>query len=453
MNRVAASSAVVRQAVISTLVMLAAIGLIAVVARVVIARQQQAAMIATIDTDIAGLADGMSRGGPAEVSSRIADRIAVKTGDGAQYRFADARGKRLAGNLDVATPLDPARSESGTIRTPLGPALGRATRLKGGYTLTVARLLRPGEAAIGRLMTLFALAAIPAALGSILAGALSARRFGIRVAALNQVFQRFEAGDLAARAAPGRREDELGRLSAFIDHHLGRTERLIAAQRQISENIAHELRTPLGHLDGRLIQMTWRNQDAALDEELHAARTDIRSIVKLFDTLLDLALAEAADSERAATAIFDLSERLVDLVELYGPSAEEAGLEFTATIAPAVTMRGEPMAMTRAVANMLDNAFKFAPAGSHVRLTVTAGPRIVVEDDGPGIAPDLRERVFDRFRGSRVARDSTRDSTLAQGHGLGLALVKVIALRHGLVPRFEDAAPGARFILEPAANS
>lgn len=441
MRRIGWSSAVVRQAVTSTLLMLAAIALIAFGARIVTERQQRSAMIATIDTDIAGLIDGMARGGPAEVADRIADRIAFTGRDGAQYRLANAQGARIVGNLPDGVALDPLRSQSGVVATPFGPALARATRLHGGYTLTVARSLRPDRAAVDRLMTLFALASIPAALSSILAGAWSARRFGRELAGLNHVFRRFEAGDQSVRAGLNR-SDELGRLSTYIDSHLARIGSLMSTQRQISENIAHELRTPLGHLDGRLLTMMSRNKDPAVEEDLHAARADIRSIVSLFDTLLDLAMAEAGDGDGANAAMFDLSEQMVGLVELYGPSAEEAGLEFTARITPAVTMRGEPMAMTRAVANLLDNAFKFTGAGSHVRLTVTQGPRIVVEDDGPGIATHLRDSVFERFRGSRAS---------GQGHGLGLALVKVIAIRHGLVPRFEDALPGARFVLAPAA--
>ena len=100
------------------------------------------------------------------------------------------------------------------------------------------------------------------------------------------------------------------------------------------------------------------------------------------------------------------------------------------------------MQMARLIANLLDNAFKYAPAGSRVRLTIGAGPRIVVEDNGPGVAPADRERIFQRF---------IRSAASGNGHGLGLALVKVIAARHGLAARVEDAAPGARFIIEPVA--
>ena len=442
MIRAYRSSIVVRQALVSTIMMLAAIALIALAARIAIERQQRAALLALIDTDIAGLTDGMMTGGPAEVARRIGERIQFDTPADAGYRLTDARGVRLAGNLEGPVLLAAERSQAGEIATRAGPALARATRLRDGHALVVARSLGPSRALVARLMALFGIAAIPAAMVSLIVGALLARRFGRGVVALNDTFGRFQAGEHAARTRLPEGPDEVATLARHVDGHLARTARLIEAQREISDNIAHELRTPLGHLDTRLLHALARTTDGTVEEELHRARDDIRAIVSLFDALLDLALAEGGAATGGGTT-FDLSERIADLTELYLASAEEAGLAFTTRIAPAVTMRGEAMAMTRAVANLLDNAFKFAPAGSHVRLTVTTGPRIVVEDDGPGVPPDERAVMFERLRGSRAA---------GKGHGLGLALVRVIAARHGLVARFEDADPGARFILEPGAD-
>ncbi len=437
------SSIVIRQAVASTLVMLVAIALLALAARITVMREQRRALLATIDTDIAGLADGMIAGGAAEVARRIADRTAFLGSAQASYRLADARGKRVAGDLDDRVALDATRSQNGDIATPQGRALGRATRLRDGYTLVVARSLAPAEAVVGRLTRLFVLGAIPAAIVSLAAGALVARRFGARVAVLNHVFGRFAGGDRAARSALAGDPDELGMLAGHVDAHLARTEKLIEAQREISDNIAHELRTPLGHLDTRLLRALETSDAEVVRNELHDARDDIRAIVSLFDALLDIALAESGGSASGEATSFDLSERIAELADLYAASAEEAGLAFSSRIAPSVTMRGEPMAMTRLVANLLDNAFKFTGPGNHVRLTLRPGPRIEVEDDGPGIDAADRDRMFQRFQGSRAA---------GKGHGLGLALVRVIAARHGLGTRFEDAAPGCRFIIAPEGS-
>lgn len=434
-------SIVVRQALVSTFVMLVALALIALSTGAVVERQQRTELLAAIDTDIAGLADGMAAGGPSEVARRIKDRLAFASSADAHYRLSDGRGMEVTGNLGGQPALDAAHSRSGDITTSNGLALARATRLRGGYTLIVARSLAPVKAMTDRLTRLFLLASFPAAALSLVAGGLLARDFGARVSAINATFGRFEGGERSARTGLAGRADELDILTNHVDRHLARTEMLIEAQRDISDNIAHELRTPLGHLDSRLLRALEVSTDPAVTNELLVARADIRAIVSLFDALLDLALAEAGDGSEISATMFDLSERIGDLCELFTGSAEEAGLDFTARVAPAVMMRGEPMAMTRAVANLLDNAFKFAPAGSRIRLTVMPGPRIVVEDDGPGVAPGDRDRMFQRFRGSREA---------GGGHGLGLALVRVIAARHGLVSTFEDAQPGARFILTPA---
>ena len=432
------SSIVIRQALVSTATMLAAITLIALAARVAVERQQRAASLALIDTDIAGLTDGMMAGGVAEVARRIAERTQLTIMTAAHYRLIDARGAGVAGDLAAPVSLDPRRSQVGEIGTTAEPLLARVTRLRGGYNLVVARSLRPAHALVDQLMWLFAFAAIPAAGVSLAVGAMLAHQFGRGVARLNHTFGRFQAGDHAARTALSDGPDELATLAGHVDLHLAQTARLIETQRDISENIAHELRTPLGHLDTRLLRALGLTRDETVANELHRARDAIRSIVSLFETLLDLALSEGRglDSQRGVT--FDLSERIADLAELYVASADEAGLRFTTRITPAVTMRGEAMAMTRAVANLLDNAFKASPPGSHVSIVLTEGPRIVVEDDGPGIAMADRADIFERLRGARP---------FGTGNGLGLALVRVIAARHGLIARFEDADPGARFIL------
>jgi signal transduction histidine kinase len=117
-------------------------------------------------------------------------------------------------------------------------------------------------------------------------------------------------------------------------------------------------------------------------------------------------------------------------------------LTLDAVIAPDVMLQGEAMQLTRLISNLLDNASKYVPQGGTVSLKVEAGPRLIVADNGPGLDPTLRPRLFERFR--RGAVHSQRG-----GHGLGLALARAIAERHNLSIRAEDNEPGARFIVEP----
>ena len=436
------ASIAVRQTLISTTIVLCAVLGFAVVAIGTTAASMRADLLRTIDTDIVGLADVMAGGGITDLRLRIDDRLALAPSGGpaALYRLTDQVGTRLAGNLGPIPPLDAARSAVGEASTPEGLALLRATRLRGGLVLVVGRSLAPLTALIAHLEWILALSALATLAAALTVGLFAAGRLGTRVARLNDAFDRFDAGDFAARAAPRRGGDELAQLGQHVDAHLDRIEQLFRAQRQISDDIAHELRTPLVHLDTRLLDALERNHDPAVAASLDRARADVRSVVSLFDALLDIAMTESAGGGMTAGTRIDLSDVASDLAELYAPSAEEAGIDFVRRIAPGVEMRGEAMQITRLIANLLDNAFKYSPSGSRVRLTVATGPRLVVEDNGPGVALADREAIFERFR---------RSTATGNGHGLGLALVRVIAVRHGLTARVEDAAPGARFIVEP----
>ena len=438
------SSLAIRQAAISTLVVLVAILGFGMLALVSVRHAARADLLNTIDTDIAGLVDGMVQGGSAEVERRIADRTSfLPTMNAAPYyRLTDSRGYRLAGNMAVGPSIDPTRSDTTEITIGSDIILSRATLLRGGLTLMVGRSLGPiyrVERQLG--WTLAAAASVVTAL-SLAIGLIVARRLMARIGAMNSAFASFGEGIRAPRLRAPAHGDEIDVLAGQVDLHLDRIERLLVAQRDITDNIAHELRTPLAHLDTRLLAALDHNRDEQVARTLDAARADIRSVVSLFDALLDIAMADPPGTE-ASRATIDLSELAADIGELYAASAEEAGLAFTTRIAPAVTMRGEAMQMTRLIANLLDNAFKYVPAGSRVLLSVAAGPVIVVEDNGLGIPEADRETVFERFR---------RSAILGEGHGLGLALVRVIAARHGLAARVEDAAPGARFVIAPGVR-
>lgn len=423
--------------------MLVAILAFAGLTLVTVAGGARADLTRTIDTDIAGLADIMVQGGPAELRKRIEDRTSLDGGPGerAFYGLFDAAGRKLTGNLPPLPGAD-SSATSQLREAALGdgePILLRSTRMRGNLVLTVGRSRAAMLATLAHLRADFAwLAAVTTALTLAIA-LFAARRHSRRLVQINAMFERFsrdgEAGPGAHRAGG----DEIDQLVRHVDAYLQRIKRLLTAQREISDNIAHELRTPLVHLDGQLLCAL----DMTLDEDvvsvLHAARADIRSIVALFDALLDIAIVEAPiEAERAP--LVDVSEMVARLGELYAASAEEAGLDFSMRIALGVTMPGDEMQLSRMIANLLDNALKHAPMGSTIRLILTDGPRFVVQDDGPGIAPDLQEAVFGRFRRANNERS---------GHGLGLALVAVIAARHRMRARVEDADPGARFVIEP----
>lgn len=435
-----ASSIAVRQAIVSTIVVLLAVLGFAIAALVGAERDARADLARTIDTDIAGLTDIMVQGGAQELQRRIADRTEVQSSAGPEafYRLTDASGARAAGNLSGAPRSDAATSAIAEVDNPAdGHLLVRTTRLRGGLTLAVGRSLAPLEASIAGLRWRFAWLALIAAAWSMIVGSLAARQLSRRLSRINRTFLDFDNGTRQMPAKPRRVPDEIDRLSGHVDDHLARIERLLHAQREITDNIAHELRTPLVHLDGRLLRALDLTTDGEVDAVLRQARSDIRSIVALFDALLDIAMADG-DTNGEGTALIDLSDLVSSIADLYAASAEEAGLDFSTRIAPGISFRGEAMQLTRLIANLLDNAFKYVPSGARVRLMLAQGPTIVVEDNGPGVADALRRTIFQRFH---------RAAGSESGHGLGLALVSVIAARHGLIARVEDAAPGARFIV------
>jgi signal transduction histidine kinase len=222
---------------------------------------------------------------------------------------------------------------------------------------------------------------------------------------------------------------------------LDQLERLVEAQRAVSDQTAHEIRTPLMHLDTRILKAMEGTQDEALLRTLEQSRGEIRGVVRLLDSLLDIASTQAMRGDLRGLADVDLSDIAESLADLYGASAEELGIGFHARIASGVHFRADPMQITRLMSNLLDNAFKYVPSGGSVTLQLAPGPHIIVQDDGPGIPCADRERVFDRY----VRLDGARGG----GHGLGLSLARAIAERHALSLHVENAAPGARFVVQP----
>jgi signal transduction histidine kinase len=409
----------------------------------IVADDGRAMLAREVDTDLAGLADIYVSGGDAELRARIADRLAVEREDGEQgwYLLADAQGRRIAGNLDRWPKLSSRISEARFVLLPDGQRMfARATQLGPRAQLLVGRSNMRGQALLARLAAAFAGAGALIALLSLTAGHFAARRLRARVEAVNATFAAVRAGRIAARASGAGRSDELAELAANTNAMLDQVERLIEAQRAVSDQTAHEIRTPLMHLDTRILKAMAETQDNILLRTLDQSRGEIRGVVRLLDSLLDIAGTQALRGDLRGLAEVDLSDIAETLADLYGASAEELGIGFHARIAPGVLLRADPMQMMRLMSNLLDNAFKYVPSGGSVALILSPGPRIVVQDDGPGIPADDRARIFERYVRLDVGSGG--------GHGLGLALARAIAQRHDLSLHVEDAGPGARFVVQ-----
>jgi signal transduction histidine kinase len=410
----------------------------------IVADDGRAMLAREVDTDLAGLADIYLSSDEGELKARIADRLAMNREDGERswYLLTDPMGRRLAGNLDRWPIIASEVSEARFVTLPDGDRMfARATQLGTGARLLVGRSSYRGEALLTRLATAFAVAGAGIALLSLVAGHFAARRLRARVEVVNATFAAVRAGRIAARTPGAGDHDELAELAANTNSMLDQVERLMEAQRTVSDQTAHEIRTPLMHLDTRILKAMESTSDEALLRTLEQSRAEIRGVVRLLDSLLDIAGTQAMRGDLRGLAEVDLSDIAESLADLYGASAEELGIGFHARIAPGVRGRADSMEMTRLMSNLLDNAFKYVPCGGSVVLEMAHGPRIVVQDDGPGIPLADRERVFERY----VRLDGARGG----GHGLGLSLARAIAERHDLSLHVEDAAPGARFVLQP----
>jgi signal transduction histidine kinase len=250
------------------------------------------------------------------------------------------------------------------------------------------------------------------------------------------------SGDLAQRVKLTGRGDEFDQVAEVINDMLERIGRLMDGVRQVSNAIAHDLRTPITRARTRL-------EDAALHAEtpedlrasIERAMADLDGIAAIFQALLRIAEIEAGTRRSSFTRV-DIAPLLAEVEDLYGALAEERNISLVVQVAAEVPAYGDKALIQQAIANLLDNAVKFSPPGGTVRLSASAAGKvsITVSDQGPGIPPAERAKATDRFYRGETARSTP-------GSGLGLSLVAAVAHLHGGQLRLEDNKPGLRAIL------
>ena len=249
-------------------------------------------------------------------------------------------------------------------------------------------------------------------------------------------------GDFAQRVKLTGRGDEFDQVAEVINDMLDRIGRLMDGVREVSDAIAHDLRTPITRARTRL-------EDAALHaatpEDLRAAieraTADLDGIVAVFQALLRIAQIEAG-SRRSSFARLDVVPLLAEVADLYGAVADERGISLQVDTPAHVAAYGDRALIQQGIANLVDNALKFSPTGGGVRIVASVGNAVVitVSDQGPGIPADERSKATERFYRGETARSTP-------GSGLGLSLVLAVARLHGGSLRLEDNRPGLRAVL------
>ena len=274
-------------------------------------------------------------------------------------------------------------------------------------------------------------------------GVLLGRNFVRRIDTIGRTSRAIMEGDLSARIPVRGSNDEIDQLVIGLNAMLDRIQQLLDGLRQVTSDIAHDLRTPLGRLrqrleDARERARTVGEYEAATEEAI----TEADSLLEIFSALLRIAQIEAG-AQKSAFAPVDLSALVRSIAEAYAPAAEDSRHKLDIEVQDGVTMTGDRQLLAQLFTNLVENALNHTPAGSTVRLalrTAATGFEAEVADNGPGVPEAERDKVLNRFY--RLDRSRT-----TKGSGLGLALVKAIASLHGLSLRLEDRKPGLAVIL------
>lgn len=407
----------------------------------------------TIRAEVQALGDQYRLRGLGGVVDVIGRRI--DDGTGTLYLLQNAEGERIIGNL---ADMPKTENKDGTwVIFPIiigkrpnqisHRAKAYQLELSGGYELLVGRDVEELRAFRGLIQnSVFWALGLALVLG-LGGGYLTSRNFLKRVDAINDASRSIMAGDLSQRMPVAGSGDELDRLAQSLNAMLAQIESLMAGMKEVSSNVAHDLKTPLTRLRARseaaLRSGSAAEQRAALQQTL----TESDQLLQTFNALLSIARAESGHA-REGFAEVDVSAVLADVAELYEPMVEEAGGSLTAATATPILVRADRQLLAQAFSNLIDNAMKYGAdvETGKISLRVSATKvegmaRIEIADRGQGIAPEHHARILERF----VRLEESRSKP---GNGLGLSLVSSVIKLHGGTLSFGDAEPGLLAIVE-----
>jgi signal transduction histidine kinase len=399
---------------------------------------------AAIDSDILELEESLQAGGSEVLTAQVEDRLRQAPHGPMYYLLQDARGKVVAGNMPSVNGSE-GRFD---LKVPRSDSPSVAVHAHG-ITLVDHEYLMVGVDALPRremrklILRVFEWSSAITLGLAFAGGALMSGGLLRRIETISRTARDIMAGDFSKRIPSRGAGDELDHLVASLNAMLERNQLAIESVRQVSNDIAHDLRTPLTRLRQRLELAQRRAR--SVEEWRRAADgciADMDAILETFGGLLRIAQIESGMPARRFTKV-DLSEVLRTVIEVYQPMAEERGQQFTADISSGLTVWGDRELLIQMIANVIENAMKHSPMGASIGLATSESPgaiAVAVNDSGPGIPVDERGSVFQRFY--RLER-----SRSTPGSGLGLSLVEAIAALHQIDIELTDNDPGLRVVL------
>lgn len=401
----------------------------------------RAALIQRIETrlteEFAGLDVAAT---PGALATLVAARARATDPARTAYAFRGAGG-RMAGNAAALVDQGGLRLRALTPDRPLSEAgyVHRIERLSGGY-LVIAESLAPVAELRRSFLSVLGFSLLPTLIVSLGLGLLIARNSARRVARIEGTLDRLAEGDLSARVPPDPKGDDLARIGGDVNRMAEKQEAATEAMRQVSADIAHDLRTPLQRIAVLLDELSGTLPEGAAADLAGQARAEAERAGAVFRGLLQIAQIEG-DRPAEAFAAVDLAEIARTIGELYIPAAEDGGRRLTLSPPSGpLPAWGDAGLIGQALSNLIENALHHTGPGTEVTLTAGPGPKITVADTGPGIPEAERAAVLKRLY--RLDR-----SRATPGHGLGLSLVAAVAAAHGATLSLDDAAPGLRATL------
>ncbi|GBE44843.1 sensor kinase CusS [bacterium BMS3Bbin10] len=406
----------------------------------------------TIEAEIQGLAEQYRAGGMLNLAKTVANRSL--TPGNSLYLVTNASGQRVAGNLTSISQdlwnsvgrVEFVYDRPGQKGTESRLALASVFRLTGGFRLIVGRDIEDRRVFERVVRSAFFLGLGFMALVGLGGGWVVSRSLLTRIDAVTEISRTIMTGDLSGRVPVYGSGDELDRLSENLNVMLERIEQLMVGMREVSDNIAHDLKTPLNRLRNRA-EAALREKGGAKPyrEALERTIEEADDLIKTFNGLLSIARLEAGTAGEAKEEI-DVGALIQDVVELYEPAAEDKGMSLTANAPKGVYLTADRQLIGQALANLIDNAIKYGSdddVGGAIHVSAAEIDDVIeitVSDNGPGVLEKDRKRILKRF----VRLEESRSRP---GSGLGLALVAAVAYSNGGEVRLDDNKPGLSAVL------